>query len=137
MIDARGGHRLARKARHEVGVTGVLGVDDTWHYRSPVWTRRMIRIRRRTMLTPWRRSRPLAPPPHDVPKTRGAQTMDFARGPAELAASVREKRPCRLGGAFALHITELSLAIHNAREHPGRHAMTTRFDPIEPMPWSR
>lgn len=117
------------------GDDGVLVVDDTWHYRSPVWTRRMIRIRRRTMLTPWRRSRRLAPPPHDVAKTRGAQTMDFARGPAELAAAVREGRQCRLGGSFALHVTELALAIHGARDAPGRHAMTTRFEPVDPMPW--
>ena len=36
-----------------------------------------------------------------------------------------------------LHITELSLAISQSMTGAARVALTTRFDPPEPMPWAR
>jgi hypothetical protein len=61
---------------------------------------------------------------------------DFARGPAELASAIAEHRPCRLSEQFSLHVTELALAIQNARES-GSYRMTTRFEPVQPMPWAQ
>ncbi len=61
--------------------------------------------------------------------------MDFSRGVAELAAAIREKRPCRLSADYALHTNEMVLAIQDAKETGAAYTMTTSFDPIEPMPW--
>jgi hypothetical protein len=62
--------------------------------------------------------------------------MDFARGPAELAAAVRENRPSRLSARFSLHANELALAIHYAREQGSHYKMTTTFDSTPPMSWA-
>jgi predicted dehydrogenase len=124
-----------------VGDQGILYTNDSWNYRSPVFSRRMVTIRRRMFLNPLRRSHSLPPAPFGKPKTKGAQSMDFARGPAELAASVRENRPSRLSPRFSLHVNELALAIHSAHGLDSTlgstYRMTTTFDPIEPMPWSK
>lgn len=116
---------------------GVLSTEDSWHYRSPVRSRRMITIRRKTLMNPFRTTHRLPPAPHKMPKTKGAQSMDFARGPSELAAAVRENRPSRLSPRFSLHVNEIALAIHYAREQGATCRMTTTFDSIEPMPWSK
>jgi predicted dehydrogenase len=115
---------------------GVLYTHDSWHYRSPVYSRNLLTIRHRTFLNPIRRYYRLPASPYGSPKRQGAQYMDFARGPAELAAAARENRPCRLSARFSLHVNELALAIHYAREHGATHRMATRFSPVEPMPWS-
>jgi predicted dehydrogenase len=116
---------------------GVLCTNDSWNYRSPVYSRRMISIRRKTFLNPLRKTHRLPSAPYKAPKTRGSQSMDFARGPAELAAAVQENRPCRLSPRFSLHVNELALAIHSAREQGSTYRMTTTFDSVEPMPWSK
>jgi len=115
---------------------GVLFTDDTWNYRSPVYSRRMITLRRKTFLNPFRKTYRLPRMPYGSAKTRGAQSMDFARGPAELADAVRNNRPCRLSPRFSLHVNEMALAIHGAREQGATYRMTTTFEPIQPMQWS-
>ena len=119
-----------------VGDKGVLSTSDTWDYRAPVHSRQMITIRRKTFMNPIRKSHRL-PTPYKKVKTKGAQSMDFARGPAELAAAVRENRPCRLSPRFSLHVNEMALAIHWAREQGSTYRMTTTFDAMEPMPWAK
>ena len=119
-----------------VGDEGVLYTDDCWDYRSPVYSRRMITIRRKTLLNPFRTRHRLADAPYGKARTKGSQSMDFARGPAEMAASLREGRACRLSARFSLHVNELALAIHYAREQGPLYRMTTTFDPVEPMPWA-
>jgi len=120
-----------------VGDGGVLYTHDSWDYRSPVYSRRMVTLRRRTFLSPIRKTHRLPPAPHKKVKTKGAQSMDFARGPAELAAAVREHRACSLSPRFSLHVNEIALAIHWARERGATYRLRTSFDAIEPMPWSR
>jgi predicted dehydrogenase len=120
-----------------VGDKGVLCTKDSWHYRSPVFSRRMLTIRRRTFISPLRKIHRLPASPYKLPKTKGAQTMDFARGPAEVAEAIREKRACRLSPRFSLHVNELALAIHWAREQGATHNMRTTFVAVEPMPWSK
>ncbi|MGD0797000.1 MAG: Gfo/Idh/MocA family oxidoreductase [Acidobacteriaceae bacterium] len=120
-----------------VGDRGVLYTEDSWNYRSKVYSRSMVTIRRKTFLNPLRKTHRLPRTPYKKPKTPGAATMDYARGPAELAESVREKRACRLSPRFSLHVNEMALAIHWARRSGATYRMTTTFDPMEPMPWSR
>lgn len=124
---------------HELKIVcdeGVLYSPEAWDYRSPVYTRRMVSIRRKTFLNPIKTKLPLPKAPFGKPKTNGSQSMDFARGPAEVAAAIREKRACRLSPEFSLHVNEMALAIHHARRDGAVYNMTTRFDPIEPMPWA-
>jgi hypothetical protein len=70
-------------------------------------------------------------------RTQGAQRMDFARGVAEMAGAIREHRQCRLSPQFSLHVNELALAIHHAGRTVATAAITTRFEPMLPMPWAR
>jgi predicted dehydrogenase len=119
-----------------IGDEGVLGTEDCWYYGSPVYIKRMIRIRRKTFMSPWKQNYPLVRKP---PKFgyKGAQQMDFARGVAELAAAIREQRPCRLSPQFSLHNNELVLAIQNALETGAPYKMTTTFEPVQPMLWAK
>jgi len=119
-----------------VGDDAVLYVPDSWDYRSPVYVRRWLTIRRKTFLSPWRDKRALARAPYGAIRTKGSQSMDFCRGPAELAAAVKAGRPSRLSAQFALHVTELALAIHDAPRHGSSHRMATDVEAIEPMPWA-
>ena len=113
------------------GDEGILWTPDVWDYRSPVYYRHFLTIRRRMILNPLRRKCRLLGKENPMPGP-----ADFARGPAELAAAITEHRPCRLSERFSLHVTELSLALQNARES-GLYRMTTTFDPVEPMPWAK
>ncbi len=119
-----------------VGDDAVLYVPDSWDYRSPVYVRRWLTIRRKTFLSPWRDKRALARAPYGAIRTKGSQSMDFCRGPAEVAAAVKAGRPSRLSAQFALHVTELALAIHDAPRHGSSHKMVTDVEAIEPMPWA-
>ena len=120
-----------------VGDDGILGTEDSWDYESPVWSKKQFTVRRRTMFTPYKRKHKLAESPYPKPQTQGSQNMDFARGPAELAASIREGRPSRMSNAFSLHVNEIALAIHWARENGWHQEMTTTFDEVAPMDWAR
>jgi predicted dehydrogenase len=120
-----------------LGDDGILSTPDTWHYRSPVQVQKLITIRRRMMLNPLKKKLKMLGTHLPQPKYRGASHMDFMRGPAEMASAIGENRRSRLPADFSLHVTELALAIHNARDKPCTYEMTTRFEPLEPMPWAR
>ncbi|MBW4467713.1 MAG: Gfo/Idh/MocA family oxidoreductase [Pegethrix bostrychoides GSE-TBD4-15B] len=119
-----------------IGDEGVLGIEDCWYYGSPVYIKRMVKIRRKTFMSPWKQNYPLVRKPIKF-GYKGSQQMDFARGVAELAAAVRENRPCRISSQFSLHNNELVLAIQNALETGAPYKLTTSFDPVEPMPWAK
>jgi predicted dehydrogenase len=119
-----------------IGDEGVLGTPDCWYYRSPVYIQRPITIRRKTFMSPWKAGYRLVGATGGRYRYRGSQQMDFARGVAELAASIRERRPCRLSGRYSLHTNELVIAIDHALAIGAPYAVITTFDPIEPMPWA-
>ena len=112
-----------------IGDGGILSTKDCWFYRSAVHIQRPITIRRKTFMSPWKRRYPLvqsrAPGKF---KYRGAQQMDFARGVAELAASIRKPRPSVLSERYCLHTNELVIAIDEAKETGSAYTMTTTFD---------
>ncbi len=114
------------------GDLGVLYTPDVWRYDSRVHSRRWLTVRRKMLLTPWRTTYPRV-----VEPGRRPAHDDRGRGVAELAAAIVEGRPSRLSPRFALHVTELTLAIQRAGVDASAYRMTTRFDPIEPMPWAR
>jgi predicted dehydrogenase len=113
------------------GDKGVLYTPDVWHYDARVYSRKWLTVRRRTLLSPWRtKVRRLSEP------GRALGHDDRARGVAEMAAAIREKRPSRLSARFCLHVTELTLAIQQAGRDANTYRMTTDFEPVLPMPWA-
>jgi hypothetical protein len=119
-----------------VGDEGCLSTKDSWFYRSPVCLRRPITIRRKTFFPPWKTRIPLVGKGPERYGYRGSQQMDFARGVAELAASLREGRRCRLSADYCLHTNEIVCLIDQARESGLSTEVTTSFDPVEPMRWA-
>jgi len=138
------------------GDEGILCTDDIWRPRSPVYIKRYITIGGRSLLAPWKTGYPLVGPPGSwliqgrrlVMPPRAAlrairarlrhlrKRVDFCLGVAELAAAVREDRPCRLSGRYCLHSNEVLLAIHSALEAGGVYKVKTTFDAFDPMPWA-
>jgi predicted dehydrogenase len=125
-IVARRDHRL-----RIFGDTGVLEIDDAWANRAAVRVRRRLAIRRRLVDSPFAiRIRPQGAR-HPVVGRRGAASMNFALGVAEMARAIAASRLPRLAGSFAVHLTEVSLAIQAG----GEHRLRSSFDPVAPMDW--
>jgi predicted dehydrogenase len=72
-----------------------------------------------------RRRLPLLTKGRPVPGNPEHKRADFLRGPAELAAAIQEKRPCRLSAELGVHMVE----IINALQYPelGGQVITTRL----------
>ena len=119
-----------------VGDAGVLRCKAAWDNAAPVRFARRFTLRRRLMEHPLPRRLLLPQPTHPKVKRWGAAAMNFMLGPAEMLEALRDNRPCRLSADFALHLTEVTLAIQNAGETGGAQRMTTRCAPMEPMPWA-
>ena len=118
------------------GDAGVLEVRECWSNAAAVRIRRRHVLRRRLINSPFYRSVRLPEPTHPMVGRRGAASMNFALGPAEILAAIKEGRPSRLNADFALHLNEVTLAIQN----PGpvrAQTMTTMCPSIEPMPWAK
>lgn len=118
------------------GQTGILFVDDTWHYRSKVYMRSLFNIRRRMIINPFKKKMKLLGKQRTKIKFGGSQSMDFSLGIVELASSIQENRLSRLSPQFSLHVTELALAIHNAGVDGSCYRVQSSFDPIDPMEWA-
>ncbi|MGZ9809028.1 Gfo/Idh/MocA family protein [Pseudoroseicyclus sp. H15] len=116
-----------------IGETGVLEVPRAWDNAAPVRLRQRRVIRRRLLEDPVARSVGLKGTPHPMVSRHGAAAMNFALGPAEMLAAIAAGRPSRLAGDYALHLTEVTLAIAAG----ARADMTTPCAPMEPMPWAR
>lgn len=110
-----------------VGDKGVLFAQDSWFYTTPVYVRSYLTLRRRFMLSPFRKRLPTQ---QLGPKPRGtsAAAMDFARGPAEMARAIRTNTPSRMPADFALHVNEVALAIHHATRAGACYQTRTSFE---------
>ena len=117
-----------------VGDAGVLEVDRSWDNEAAVRFRRRYTIRRKLLNSPIARRFRIKGTTHPKVGRWGAAAMNFALGPAEMFAALRESRQCRLSTGFALHLNEVTLAIQNAN---GLQHMQTVCPPIEPMPWAQ
>lgn len=126
------------------GDGGVLSVKECWDFGSPVlikrWTRWSFRAERyptaARLLGLGDRRYPHVRPAKFQYKTPGANPIDFARGVAELAAAIREGRPCRLSPRYSLHLNEIVLTLQDPAGMRSPRRLTSTFEPIEPMPWA-
>ena len=134
-----------------MGDEGVLTVPDVRNDVCPVYVRRVPPSRMRggieRRLNDWRRllrfpgfetdwhlwqRYPLAASPRRRLVGRG-KPVDFCRGPAELAAAIREKRPCRLSARLGWHVTELVESLQYPERFGYRRELASTFDSIEPF----
>jgi predicted dehydrogenase len=118
------------------GEEGVLSIHDCWKYDDPVYVQRMLRIRRKVLMNPFRQKLPLVRKTPNF-KTRGAQKMDFCRGVAEMADAITENRSSRMAADVSLHNNELAIAIQNSLATGGPYTLTTTFEPPQPMVWAQ
>jgi hypothetical protein len=79
---------------------------------------------------------PLVRKPRFAFKSKGANRMDFARGVAEMASAIKERRPSRMSARFALHVNEIVLAIQSPKEMGSPRTISSTFDPIDPAIWA-
>lgn len=114
------------------GDDGVLETDEAWSNTAAVRIRRRHVIRRRLFNSPFAtRIRPSGAAHPMVPR-RGSATMNFALGIAEMARAIAAGRTPRLAGDFALHMTEVALAMQAGGEHRPRSS----FEAMVPMDWA-
>ena len=118
------------------GDDGVMFTEDCWFYRSPIYYKKRLTIRRRTMTTPWKSEVPMVGKDLPLNPRLGSAQMDFCRGIGELVESIRTGRTPRLSPRFSLHVTELALAIQNAGTKEGVYVPLSTFSPMRPMPWA-
>lgn len=113
-----------------IGDKGILHLEDCWFYRTPARIRHYLRIRKRFFLTPWSKR---LPQPATGPDTAriGAASMDFARGPREMALAIEQNRRSRIPLDFCLHVNEIALAIHHATINNASSRIYTSFVPLE------
>lgn len=119
------------------GPGGTLELEECWDNEAPVRKRERRKVRRRLVEWPITKRLKVAQPTHPKVKRSGSASMNFALGPAEVLDAIAESRPSRMPSDFALHLTEVTLAIQNANDTAGSRMMTTEFASIEPMPWAR
>jgi predicted dehydrogenase len=120
-----------------IGDTGIFEVEDCWDNTAAVRVRRRYTIHRKLINSPFAKRLTISGPTHPKVKRRGAASMNFALGPAEMLEAMKEGRPCRLSPDFALHLNEITLAMQNSHDCTGAQTMSTNFAPIEPMSWAR
>jgi predicted dehydrogenase len=60
------------------------------------------------------------------------KSVDFCRGPAEVADAIREKRPCRLSPELGWHITELTERLQYPERFAGRPEIGSTVGPVQP-----
>ncbi len=61
------------------------------------------------------------------------KTVDFMRGPQEMADAIREQRPHRLSAELAIHIVDLVEALQYPASGAGIQEIGSQFEPIRPL----
>ena len=116
---------------------GVLSVKKAWDNAAPVRFYKRMRLRRRLLEIPLgKRIRLSAKETHPKLPRKGAAAMNFALGPAEMLGAIEAGEPSRIGGDFALHLTEVTLAIQNAGLSGSAYVPKSACAKMEPMPWA-
>jgi predicted dehydrogenase len=136
-----------------MGDGGFLATDNGWDYSSPIYFKhynhptRGVKSKLMRLLFKSKRLRALLRHPElRYPLARkcdfhlrygvGSHQMDFARGIAELADAITNKRPCRLSARHALHVDEIVLTMQYPERMGCPRTLRTSFEPVEPMTWA-
>jgi predicted dehydrogenase len=127
-----------------IGDEGELSVDECWHNGAPLRLRRLTPLGQRAESYAWLGRSALGRALYGLDGRRDPRSpaaglrrrlrrheMDYLLGIAEVAAALRERRACRLSARLALHVTEIALAIHNARETGAPVAIGSSVAPEE------
>ena len=88
--------------------------DECWDNDAAVRVRRRYVFRRRLINSPFATRIRIKGATHPKVKRWGSAALNFALGPAEMLAALKELRPCRLSAGLALHLNEVTLAMQNA-----------------------
>jgi predicted dehydrogenase len=126
------------------GEEGTLTVKECWNFGSPITLSRRNRWSFRAENRPifarlvglGPRRLPLVRRPSFRSDLPGGTRIDFARRVAELAEAIRDGRDCRLSTRYSRHINEIVLTLQDPRGMGSPRELTTRFPPMEPMPWA-
>jgi predicted dehydrogenase len=109
-----------------IGDRGVLSVNEAWNNQAKVYLQKRFILRRRLINSPFKtRLRPYSDDGMSKVKRWGAASMNFALGPIEMLRSIKASRACTLSAAFALHLNEVTLAVHTAGKNSVTQHMTT------------
>ena len=127
-----------------VGDKGVLSIDECWNYSAPVYLDRYSKLKFKAERYPITKNYPfiknlLGRYPRTYPpikrvswiKRQARYRMDYARGAAELALAITERRSPRLPADYCLHVHEVLFAMQNSAHSP--YQVTTSFKPLQPM----
>lgn len=119
------------------GDSGVLDIKECWANQAPVRVRKRFVLRRRLINSPLARTvKAESWMKHPFVGRRGSASMNFMLGPAEMLDAIAAGRTPKIGADFALHLTEVTLAIQNAGRDSGAQQMTTRFERTAPVRWA-
>jgi predicted dehydrogenase len=126
-----------------IGDAGVLEVDEVWHYGAPLKIHPDTGLALRAKTYPWlvrhswaralfglRARKSDFSPRAGLRRRLRRHEMDYALGPAEVAAAMRERRQCRLSPELGLHVTEITHAIANAGEEGATIEIVSRCAPL-------
>jgi predicted dehydrogenase len=120
-----------------IGDKGVLEVNESWNNSAKVSIRKRYVVRRKLINSPFASRFKIKGTTHPKVPRRGAAAMNFALGPAEVLAAMREGRSTEVYTDFALHLNEVTLAIQNALDTEGVQIMKTKCPQLTPMPWAK
>ena len=110
------------------GDKGVIYLNECWDNNDEVFYRKLMRIRRKTFLSPWK-SKVKLPYEIKVNKVdRGNTKMDFLLGVQDLANAVNNpQHDLRLNADFSLHVNEVALALQYAGTNSHTYVTKSRF----------
>lgn len=109
------------------GDKGVISLEECWDNDDKVHFRKLMRIRRKTFLSPFKKT---IKHPEDIAVNklnRGNTKMDFLLGVQALANSIKGKPRGPLSIDLCLHVTEVSLALQDAGTTANTYMTQSRF----------
>jgi predicted dehydrogenase len=129
-----------------IGDEAQIIVDNGWRYDSQVYIQKRRMHSRLAEIKPLyklmgygRRKYPMKrySNPNYKRNTRFNHIMDYIRGVAEMAASIRESRPSYMSAEHALHITEITLTLQYPELMGSPRQIESTFPLLEPLGWAR
>jgi hypothetical protein len=97
-----------------IGDKGVLHLKECWNNNDPVYFQKLVKIRRKTFLSPIKRK---VKPPYPIQTKkydRRKTSMDFLLGVQDLVEAIESGKDGHLSAEFSLHVNEVALALQYA-----------------------